>query len=53
LEPKGSLLCSQQPAVPQLVNKYPSFYETQSFITTFTTTCHLSLPSASVRSHPV
>jgi hypothetical protein len=29
--------------VPQLVKKFQAFYETQRFITVFTTACHLSL----------
>ena len=33
---------------PQLVKKFPAFYGTQRFITTFTTACHLSLSSARV-----
>jgi hypothetical protein len=28
---------------PQLVKKFPAFYETQNFIATFTTACHLSV----------
>jgi hypothetical protein len=30
----------------QVVKKFPAFYGTQRFITTFTTACHLSLFSA-------
>jgi len=37
----------------QLVKKFPTFYETQRFITAFTSACHLSLSSArSIQSMP-
>jgi hypothetical protein len=32
--------------VSQLVNKFPAFYGTRRFISSFTSACHLSLPSA-------
>ena len=41
---------------PQLVRKFPTFYETRRFITEFTTASHLSLPCArsmeSMPTHP-
>jgi hypothetical protein len=33
----------QSPSSPQLVKKFPAFYGTRKFITTFTSACHLSL----------
>jgi hypothetical protein len=33
----------EKPTLPQLVTKFPTFYETRMFITAFTTARHLSL----------
>jgi hypothetical protein len=33
----------EKPTVPQLVNKFLAFYESERFITVFSTACHLSV----------
>jgi hypothetical protein len=38
-----STVLSEKETGPQLVAKFPAFYKTQRFITTFTTAYHLSL----------
>ena len=38
-----SRVLPEKPTGPQLVKKFPAFYETQRFITVFTTARHLSL----------
>jgi len=42
LHSEGIITNSMQhsPSFPQLVKKFPVFYRTQRFITTFTTFCH-------------
>jgi len=41
-EVKGKTLILGEPKFPQLDNKYPTLYETERFITEFTTAQHLS-----------
>jgi len=42
LTPWGRVLLEKL-TIPQLVKKFPAFYGTRRFITTFTSACHLSL----------
>ena len=42
LIPWGRVL-SEKLIIPQLIKKFPTFYGTPRFVTTFTSTCHLSL----------
>jgi hypothetical protein len=43
-----SRVLPEKPTSSQLVKKFPAFYGTRRFITTFTTACHLSLSWATV-----